>query len=109
MTQRWNVKLLNKTVERELDVLQTRKRNLCMFVICGCNSGPREVGLPHIKHLTGELWEIRLSCKGVAARDIDMTVSEKTIMVVHLFLKKTQKTPKRALSLATQRIKEAVR
>lgn len=67
--------------------------------------GPHEVGLPHVKHLTRDLWEIRLVSKSGAARAIYVTLPERTIMVVHFFLKKTQKTPKLALSLAMKRIK----
>ncbi len=73
MTQGWNVKLLNKTVERELNALDANMKakfaHVCDLLV---QFGPREVGLPHIKHLTGELWEIRLSCRGVAARAIDV-------------------------------------
>lgn len=102
--------MLNKTVERELNELDASLKAKCAHV-CDLleRFGPREVGLPHIKHLTGDLWEIRLSGKGMAARAIYVTVSEQTIMVVHLFFKKTQKTPRRALSLAMQRIKDILR
>ena len=106
MRQCWTVKLLNHSVEKELNRLDANMK--AKFVhVCDLleTYGPKEVGLPHIKHLTGDLWEIRLVSKSGAARAIYVTLSERTIMVVHLFLKKTQKTPKQALSLAMKRIK----
>jgi phage-related protein len=66
--------------------------------------GPHQVGSPHAKHLRGDLWEIRLI--GAGARAIYVTVTGQTIVVVHVFFKKTQKTPKRALTVALQRLKE---
>lgn len=110
MTKSWNIKLLNTTVERELCALDTRLKAKFIHV-CDLleKFGPQQVGMPHVRHLTGDLWEIRLMCKSGAARALYVTVSERTILVVHVFLKKTQKTPKRALALAMQRIKEILR
>jgi phage-related protein len=110
MNQPWRVKLLNKNVERELNALDASMRAKCALV-CDLlvKFGPEQVGLRHVKHLTGDLWEIRLICKSRAARAIHVTASERTITVVHLFVKKTQKTPRRALILAMKRIKEILR
>jgi len=60
---------------------------------------PQQVGSPHTKHLRGDLWEIRLTGAGASARTICVTVAGQTIVVVHVFFKKTQKTPKHALTL----------
>ena len=110
MNQPWRVKLLNKNVERELNALDASMRAkfalVCDLLV---KFGPEQVGPPHVKHLTGDLWEIRLICKSGAARSIYVTASERTITVVHLFVKKTQKTPRRALILAMNRIKEILR
>lgn len=110
MNQSWNIKLLNKAVERELNALDTDMRakfaHVCDLLV---KFGPEQVGLPHIKHLTRDLWEIRLQCKSGAARAIYVTASARSITVVHLFVKKTRKTPRRALALAMERIKEILR
>jgi len=41
------------------------------------------------------------------ARAIYVTVTGKRIVVLHVFVKKTQKTPRAAIELARQRMKEA--
>ena len=61
----------------------------------------------HTKHLRVDLWEIRLI--GASARTIYVTVTGQTIVVVHLFFKKTQKTPKHALTVALQRMKDILK
>jgi len=69
--------------------------------------GPHKVREPYVKHLDGKLWEIRMKAQAGIARAIYVTVRERRIIVVHAFVKKSQKTPRAALELARQRIKEA--
>jgi phage-related protein len=63
---------------------------------------------PHIKHLEGKLWEMRMKGKDGIARAIYVTASGERVVVVHAFTKKTQKTPARALETARNRAKEVV-
>ena len=56
----WTVEVLNGTVSKELDALSADIR--ARFVrICELleRAGPRRVGRPYVRHLTGPLWEIR--------------------------------------------------
>jgi|UniRef100_UPI00404730A3 phage-related protein len=107
MNNSWNIKLLNQSVEKELDRLDAGLKAKFLYV-CDLLEifGPHQVGSPHTKHLRGDLWEIRLIGAGASARAIYVTVTGQTIVVVHVFFKKTQKTPKRALTVALQRLKE---
>ena len=61
---------------------------------------------PHVKHLEGKLWEMRMKGKDGIARAIYVTVTGERAVVVHAFVKKTQKTPIRALEIARERAKE---
>ena len=61
-----------------------------------------------IKPLGDKLWELRISGKDGIARTIYITVTGQRIVIVRLFVKKTQKTPNRELLLARQRAKEVV-
>jgi phage-related protein len=61
---------------------------------------------PHVKHLEGPLWEIRMTGRDGIARAIYVTASGKRVVVVRAFAKKTQKTPRREIRLAQQRAKE---
>ena len=67
--------------------------------------GPSKVGMPHVRHLGGDLWEMRMKSKSGIARAIYFTVIDKRIIVCAAFVKKTQKTPKRELDKARKRMK----
>ena len=61
---------------------------------------------PYIKHLQGPLWEMRLSGRSGIARAVYVTAIGKRVVVVHVFVKKTQKTPEREIEMALRRAKE---
>lgn len=61
---------------------------------------------PHIKHLEGKLYEMRMKGKDGISRAMYVTAMGERVVVVHAFVKKTQRTPSRALELARQRAKE---
>jgi phage-related protein len=61
---------------------------------------------PHVKHLEGKLWEMRMKGHDGIARAIYITARGERVVVLHAFAKKTQKTPARALELARARAKE---
>jgi phage-related protein len=61
---------------------------------------------PHVKHLEGKLWEMRMNGRDGIARAIYAPTTRERVVVVHAFEKKTQKTPARALEIARERAKE---
>ncbi len=61
---------------------------------------------PQVKHLDGKLWEIRLTGKDGIARALYVTASGKRVVVVRVFVKKTQQTPRAEIDLALRRAKE---
>ena len=61
---------------------------------------------PYVKHLEGKLWEMRLSGRDGIARSLYVTATGKRVVVVHSFVKKTQKTPRRVIDHALKRAKE---
>lgn len=61
---------------------------------------------PHVKHLEGKLWEMRMKGRDGIARAVFVTAIGERVVVVHAFEKKTQRTPLRALAIARQRSKE---
>ena len=68
--------------------------------------GLESLGDPHVKHLEGKLWELRLTGRGGIARALYVTAIGRRVVVVRAFLKKTQKTPRSEIELALQRAKE---
>ncbi len=71
--------------------------------------GLQQIGEPHVKHLRGKLWEMRLRGRDGIGRVIYVVAVERRIVILHAFLKKTQKTPISALELAERRAKEIER
>lgn len=61
---------------------------------------------PHVKHLEGKLWELRVKAGEGIARGLYVTMKGRRVVVLHVFVKKTQKTPGTALRLARRRMSE---
>lgn len=60
--------------------------------------------IPHIKKLTGTLlWEIRILGED-SVRIFYITWQKKKILLLHAFIKKTNKTPPREIKIALSRI-----
>jgi phage-related protein len=61
---------------------------------------------PYVKHLEGKLWEMRMTGRDGIARAVYFTASGKRVIVAHVFIKKTQKTPRAEIESALRRMKE---
>lgn len=61
------------------------------------------MGEPHVKHIDGALWEMRLKGRDGISRALYVVARPKRIVVVRVFIKKTQKTPRREIELALKR------
>lgn len=70
------------------------------------HSGLQRVHEPYVKHLEGTLWEMRMKGRDGIARAIYVTAHAQRVVVVHVFQKKTQETPRREIELAHRRAKE---
>ena len=67
--------------------------------------GPH-LGKPHTAPMGGGLFEIRAKGKEGIGRSLFCTSKGCEIIILHSFVKKTQKTPKKELDLARKRLKE---
>ena len=67
------------------------------------------VGAPMVKPIAGvrKLWELRVKTKDGAVRIFYLAISGKRFVMLHGFMKKTDKTPKPELEMAHKRL-EAV-
>ncbi len=107
MSINWTVETLNETVDEELEALPLDMQARFSRVVELIETfGLNQVGPPHIKHLEGSLWEIRLTGKSGISRALYVMAKQKRVVVVRVFVKKTQKTPRREIKLALERAKE---
>ena len=70
------------------------------------NVGLEALRAPHVRHLEGKLWELRVRAEGGVARGIYVTASGRRVVVLHVFAKKSRKTPRRALATARERMRQ---
>lgn len=70
--------------------------------------GPN-LGLPHTDSFGSGLFELRLKGAEGIARVFFCTLVRQEIVMLHSFIKKTQKTPEKELKIAKERMKELKR
>lgn len=103
----WTVVYLNDEVRAEVEALARDLRSKFQRIVELIRSkGLEQVREPYIKHLDDKLWEMRLIGRDNIARVIYVTASGRRVIVLHAFIKKTDKTPQRALQIARARAKE---
>ena len=103
----WSVETLNGVVDAELEQLPADMRARFVYISRLIEAfGLEQVREPHVKHLQGSLWEIRLKGKAGISRALYVTVVGKRVVVVRVFVKKTEKTPNREIELALRRAKD---
>ena len=106
----WSVEFLNENVVDELeDQPNDIKAKFFRIVNLIKANGLECVHEPYVKHLEDKLWEMRMKGKDTIARAIYVTAVGKRVIVVRVFKKKTQKTPRREIEIALQRAKEVMK
>jgi phage-related protein len=105
----WTVEFLSVDVRAELDVLPVDIRASFERIVHLIEiAGLERIHEPYVKHLEGPLWEMRMKGKDGIARAAYVTAVGKRVVVVRVFPKKTQKTPRREIELALKRAKEVL-
>jgi phage-related protein len=67
--------------------------------------GP-DFGMPHTRAMGHGLFELRLKAAEGAARVFYCTIVDRQIVMLHQFVKKTERTPAKELAIARRRMKE---
>ncbi len=62
--------------------------------------------MPHTRAMGSGLFELRIKAAEGIARVFYCTVVDQRIVMLHLFVKKGDKTPRRELAMARRRMKE---
>jgi len=103
----WTVETLNATVDEEVEALPADMRaRLVRIASLIATAGLENVHEPHIKHIEGQLWEMRMKGKDGISRALYVTAKQKRVVIVRVFIKKTEKTPRREIEIALTRAKE---
>ena len=105
----WTVETLSDVVDAELEALPADMRARFSYISQWIEEfGLDRVREPHVKHLQGPLWGMRMKGKDGISRAIYVTATGQRVVVVRVFVKKTQKTPTREIDPARKRAKEVL-
>lgn len=106
----WTVEILNDKVRKELEELPLDLRAKFLYIAEMLEEfGPQTVGEPFVKPLKFQksgLWEMRMKSQSGIVRAVYISVKKQRIVVLHVFIKKTEKTPRNALTKAIKRLTE---
>jgi phage-related protein len=103
----WSFTFASAAVKAELDALPTDMRaHFERIVQLVQTVGLERVHEPYIKHIEDRLWEMRLRGRSGIARALYITAVGRRVVILRVFVKKTQATPRREIELARQRAKE---
>ena len=104
----WSIQYYSETVESEVLALPpgllARYLRLTDLML---EFGPN-LGMPHTRSMGNRLIELRVKGKEGIARVFYCTLIGKRIVMLHSFVKKTQKPPNRELKIARRRLKEVI-
>jgi phage-related protein len=100
----WTVGTLGAVVDGEIAALPADMRARLVRLTelieqIGFDALPRN----SVRHLEGRLWELRIIGRDGISRAIYVTAVGQRMVILRVFVKKTQKTPARELEIARQR------
>ncbi|MFX3680849.1 type II toxin-antitoxin system RelE/ParE family toxin [Oceaniradius stylonematis] len=104
----WTVETLDQRVDDELGALPNDMRAKFVWIAELIEAkGLPNVREPYVKPLERGLWEIRMKGRDGIARAIYVTARSERVIVVRVFRKKSQRTPRSEIRLALERAAEA--
>ncbi len=107
MKEPWTVETLNPVVDAELEALPADQRAKFFWIARLIQEhGLQMVREPYVKYLEQGLWEIRMKGRDGISRALYVVEQGRRVIVVRVFAKKTQKTPRNEIDLALKRARE---
>jgi phage-related protein len=103
---KWQIEFYNEKIEKETLLFpKTILAKLLHIFELIEDLGP-QLGEPYTKSLKNGLFEIRAKGKEGIGRSIYCYQKDNKIIILHSFIKKTNKTPKKELEISLKRKKE---
>ena len=104
----WNIEYYSSEVEKKIlslpsGLLARYLRLTDLMLEFGSN-----LGLPHTRFLEDGLIELRIKSKEGIARVFYCTLSGKRIVMLHSFIKKSNKIPKKEIQIAKIRMRKVI-
>jgi phage-related protein len=102
----WTIEFFDKGVEAETFALPPKILAKMLHIFELIEMAGAQLGKPYTKPLNDGLFEVRAKAKEGIGRSIYCYQKGQKIIILHSFVKKDQKTPKRNLEIALRRKKE---
>jgi phage-related protein len=104
----WSIEYYSTAVERTIlrlppGLLARYVRLTDLMLECG-----PALGMPHTRAMRGGLFELRVKGQEGIARVFYGTAVAQRIIMLHAFIKKSQKTPLKELAIARRRLQEVL-
>ncbi|HHB75055.1 MAG TPA: type II toxin-antitoxin system RelE/ParE family toxin [Desulfobulbus sp.] len=105
---KWHIQYYNSKLEENIldlpeGLLARYLRLTDLMIEFGSN-----LGMPHTKSLKNGLFELRVKGREGIARVFYCTKVDKKIIMLHTFIKKSQKTPRKEINIAKARMNEVL-
>ena len=102
----FSVQFINANAKEEFMALPSKLKAKMAHTIGLLEEFGNNLGEPHSKKLQSDLFELRVKAREGIARAIYAYEKNRAILILLVFVKTTQKTPKRFLKTAQQRLKD---
>ncbi len=102
----WNIIYYSEVLQEEIMNLPAGIQARYIHLTKRMRVHGANLGMPHTKPMKDGLFELRMKSKEGIGRVFYCTLVNKQIVMLHCFIKKTQKTPPGDLKLAISRMKE---
>ncbi len=106
---KWNITFLSDKVEQETLAFPPGILANVLHIIEMIEEHGPALGKPHTAPIGGGMFEIRAKGKEGIGRSLFCLIEGQEIVILHSFVKKSQKAPKKDLDLAKKRMKEVKR
>lgn len=103
----WTIKYYSESVQDEILALPPGLLARYLRYIDRMELYGPDLGMPHTRAMGDGLFELRLKAREGISRVFYCTMIERKIIMLHQFIKKSDKTPSKELVLARRRMKEA--
>ncbi|NDH08801.1 MAG: type II toxin-antitoxin system RelE/ParE family toxin [Gammaproteobacteria bacterium] len=102
----WTIDYYNQSVYEEAKALPKLINAKFEAIMDKMTEHGPDLGMPFTKSFGKGLFEIRAKAQEGIARGFYCTIKERKIIILHVFVKKSQATPKKELDLAKKRLSE---
>ena len=102
----WKITFINQKVETEVLTFPAGILANFLHILEMIEEFGPSLGKPHTAPMGNGLFEIRAKGKEGIGRAFFCTVKGQEIVILHSFIKKTQRTPQKELEKARRRLKE---